>query len=87
MQTITTKGATALLYTDEFRSNGCSDVWCLQNESHTVELEALNAEIESATTLMNIFIDSDLIPDEVMAGLIDRLNIDGVLDVPISPLD
>jgi hypothetical protein len=41
MQTFTTKGATDLLYADDFRSNGCPDVWCIQNESGTVELEAL----------------------------------------------
>jgi len=33
MQTFTTKGATDLLYADDYRSNGCPDVWCIQNES------------------------------------------------------
>jgi hypothetical protein len=33
MQTFTTKGATDLLYADDYRSNGCPDIWCLQNES------------------------------------------------------
>ena len=28
MQTYTTKVATDLLYADDFRSNGCPDVWC-----------------------------------------------------------
>ena len=36
MQTYTTKRATDLLYADDFRSNGCPDIWCLQNESGTL---------------------------------------------------
>jgi len=41
MQTLMTKGATDLLYADDYRSNGCPDVWCLENESASIELEAL----------------------------------------------
>jgi hypothetical protein len=48
MQTFTTKGATDLLYADDFRSNGCPDVWCLLNESGTIELEATTEEVQSA---------------------------------------
>ena len=33
MQIYTTKGATDLLYADDYRSNARPDVWCLQNES------------------------------------------------------
>ena len=83
MQTFTTKGATDLLYADDFRSNGCPDVWCLQNESGTIELEALTEEVESASEELELTIDSDTIPDEVMTSLIEHLNSARVLDVPV----
>jgi hypothetical protein len=86
MQTFTTKGATDLLYADDFRSNGCPDVWCLQNKSGTIELEALTEEIESAAEALEIIVDSDVIPDEVMTSLIEHLNSTKALDVPISSL-
>jgi hypothetical protein len=84
MQTFTTKGATDLLYADDFRSNGCPDVWVLQNESETIELEALNDEVESALEELELTIDSDTIPDEVMTSLIEHLNSARVLDVPVT---
>jgi hypothetical protein len=84
MQTFTTKGATDLLYADDFRSNGCPDVWALENESGTIELEALTEEVESAAEALEILIDSDVIADEVMTSLIEHLNSARVLDLPIS---
>jgi hypothetical protein len=84
MQTFTTKGATDLLYADDFRSNGCPDVWVLLNESGSIELEALTEEVESAAEALQILIDSDVISDEVMASLIEHLNSARVLDVPVS---
>jgi len=84
MQTFSTKGATDLLYAEDFRSNGCPDVWCLENESGTIELEALTEEVESAAEALEILIDSDVIPDEVMALIIEHLNSTRVLDVPVS---
>jgi len=33
MQTYTTKGATDLLYADDFRSNGCPEGWCPNSEA------------------------------------------------------
>ena len=84
MQTFTTKGATDLLYADDFRSNGCPDVWVLLNESGTIELEALTVEIESALEELELDIEGDTIPDEVMTSLIEHLNTSNVLDVPVS---
>jgi hypothetical protein len=84
MQTFTTKGVTDLLYADDFRSNGCPEVWCLENESKTIELEALTEEVESAVVALEILIDSDVIRDEVMTSLIEHLNSARVLDVPVS---
>jgi len=71
------------LYADDFRSNGCPDVWVLLNESGSIELEALTEEIESAAEALEILIDSDVIPDEVMTSLIEHLNSAKVLDVPV----
>jgi hypothetical protein len=84
MKTFTTKGATDLLYTDDFRSNGCPDVWCLLNESGSIELEATTEEVNSALEELDLEIDGDVIPDEVMTSLIEHLNTTKVLDVPIS---
>jgi hypothetical protein len=84
MQTFTTKGATDLLYADDYRSNGCPDVWCLQNESGTIELEALTQEVESALEELELEIDSDVIPEEVMTSLIEHLNTARVLNIPVS---
>ncbi len=84
MQTFTTKGATDLLYADDFRSNGCPDVWILLNESETVELEALTEEVESALEELALEIEADVIPDEVMTSLIEHLNTARQLDVPVA---
>jgi hypothetical protein len=83
MQTFTTKGATDLLYADDYRSNGCPDVWCLLNESGTIELEATTEEVQSALEELELEIDGDVISDEVMTSLIERLNSARVLDVPV----
>jgi hypothetical protein len=84
MQTFTTKGATDLLYADDFRSNGCPNVWVLLNESGSIELEALTEEVESALEELQLEIDADVIPDEVMTSLIEHLNTARVLDVPVT---
>jgi hypothetical protein len=84
MQTFTTKGATDLLYADDFRSKGCPDVWVLVNESVSIELEALTEEIESALEELDLDIEGDTIPDEVMTSLIEHLNSARILDVPVT---
>ena len=87
MQTFTTKAFSELPDADEMRSTGPSDdVMILQNESNSVELEATLDEIESAAEELEIEIDSDVIPDEVMNALIEHFNSTRVLDVPISSL-
>jgi hypothetical protein len=83
MQTFTTRGAADLLYADDFRSNGCPDVWCLQNESNSIELEATIEEVEAALQELELEIDSDVIPDEIMTALIEHLNSARILDVPV----
>ena len=83
MQTFTTKGATDLLYADDYRSNGCPDVWCLMNESGTIELEATTEEVQSALNDLELEVDADVVPDEVMTALIEHLNSQRALDVPV----
>jgi hypothetical protein len=84
MQTFTTKAFSDLPDADEMRSNGPGvEVMILQNESETIELEALNDEVESALEELELTIDSDTIPDEVMTSLIEHLNSTRVLDVPV----
>lgn len=83
MQTFTTKGATDLLYADDYRSNGCPDVWCLLNKSESIELEATTEEVNSALEELELEIDDDVIPDEVMTSLIEHLNSARLLDLPI----
>jgi len=84
MQTFTTKAFSDLPDADEMRSNGPGvEVMILQNESETIELEALNDEVESALEELELTIDSDTIPDEVMTSLIEHLNSARVLDVPV----
>jgi len=84
MQTFTTKAFSDLPDADEMRSNGPGvEVMILQNESETIELEALNDEVESALEELELTIDSDTIPDEVMTSLIEHLNSARVLDVAV----
>jgi hypothetical protein len=84
MQTYTTKAFSELPDADEMRSNGpgCEAMF-LMNESGTIELEATLDEVESASEELEIEIDSDVIPDEVMASLIEHLNSLKVLDLPV----
>ena len=84
MQTFTTKGATDLLYADDFRANGCTDVWVISNESGSLELEATTEEVEAALQELDLEIESDVISDELMNALIEQLNSARVLDVPVS---
>lgn len=84
MQTYTTKAFSELPDADEMRSNGPGvDAMVLQNESRTIELEVTLEEIEAATEELEIEIDADVIPDEVMCSLIEHLNSSKVLDLPV----
>jgi hypothetical protein len=87
VQTFTTKAFSDLPNADEMRSNGpSSDMMILQNESGKIQLEATLDEVEAAMEELELEIDSDVIPDEVMTSLIEHLNTSRVLDVPISSL-
>jgi len=85
MQTFTTKAFSDLPDANEMRSNGPGvEVMILQNESETIELEALVEEVESALEELELEIDSDVIPDEVMSALIEHLNYARVLNQSAS---
>jgi hypothetical protein len=56
----------------------------LQNESQTIELEATLDEVETALAELELKIDSDVIPDEVMTALIEHLNTARVLYEPVT---
>ena len=84
MQTFTTKAFSELPDADEMRSNGPGDdVMILQSESGKIQLEATLDEIESASEELEIEIDADVIPDEVMTVLIEHLNLSQAIDVPL----
>jgi hypothetical protein len=84
MQTFTTKAFSDLPDADEMRSNGPGDdVMILQNESGTIQLEATLDEVESAAAELELEIDADVIPDEVMTALIEHLNSARVLDMSV----
>ena len=85
MQTFTTKAFSELPDAEEMRSNGPgSDVMILENESGKIQLEATLHEVEAAMKELELEIDSDVISDELMNSLIERLNTARVLDAPVS---
>jgi hypothetical protein len=84
MITYTTKAFSLLPDADEMRSNGSpAETMVLFNESESIQLEAVQSEIEAFEEESGRVIDSDLIDDEVMAELIDFLNQERLLDKPI----
>jgi hypothetical protein len=80
----TTKAYSLLPDADDMRSNGSpAETLVLFNESESIQLEAVQSEIEAFEGESGCVIDSDVIDDEVMAGLIDFLNQERLLDKPI----
>jgi len=80
MQTFTTKGHMALPDEDEQRSNGSRDAYVLENESGTIQLQMTVKELEES----GFEVDSDVIEDSVMEGLIEHLNTEGLLEAPVQ---
>lgn len=80
MQTFTTKGYMSLPDENEQRSNGCRDACVLENESGSIQLEMTVQELEES----GFEVDSDVIEDEVMNGLIEHLNTEGLLESPVQ---
>ena len=85
MPTFTTKEFLLLPDADEMRSNGNHpEVVVLYNESGTIELEAVQSEVEEFEQESGISIEADVVDDEIMNGLIEYLNLNRLLDVPVS---
>ena len=84
MQLFTTRAYSLLPDADEMRSNGApSDAVVLCNQSSTIELEAVVAEVEAFQQEHSIEIDSDVVDDQVMSAMIEFLNTNRYLDVPV----
>ena len=69
----TTKAAVDLLG-DEGRSNGGPDLFVMENESKSIELEVTTDEIEKFQLEQGVEIDSDTVSDDLMATIIEFLN-------------
>jgi hypothetical protein len=79
MKTLTTKGYTELPEEDEMRSNGCSELVVLENESGTIQVQMTVDELEEA----GIEVDGDVVSDEVMNKVVASLVEEGLLEQPI----
>ena len=79
METFTTKGYLDLPDEDEMRSNGCSDVLVLENESGTVQVQMTQDELEET----GIEVDSEVVTDELMDKVVAALIEEGLLEQPI----
>ena len=79
MKTFTTKGYLDLPDEDEMRSNGCSDVVVLENESGTIQVQMTQDELEET----GIEVDSEVVTDELMEKIVASLTEDGFLEVPL----
>ena len=69
--------------TDEGRSIGSPELWIIENESKTIELEATTEEIDRFQLEHGIEIDSDTVSDEVMASIVEFFNAERLLAQPI----
>ena len=76
MKTFTTKGYLDLPDEDEMRSNGCSDVVVLENESGTIQVQMTQDELEET----GIEVDSEVVTDELMDKVLAALIEDGLLE-------
>ena len=76
MKTFTTKGYLDLPDEDEMRSNGCSDVVVLENESGTIQVQMTQDELEET----GIEVDSEVVTDELMDNVLAALIEDGLLE-------
>ena len=65
---------------DEMRSNGSGEACVIENVSGTVQLEMTVVELEQS----GFEIDSDVIEDTIMEGLIENLNSERLLEQPIQ---
>ena len=79
MKTFTTKGYLDLPDEDEMRSNGCSDVVVLENESGMIQVQMTQDELEET----GIEVDGDVVLDDLMEKIVTALTEEGLLEVPL----
>jgi hypothetical protein len=79
MKIFSTRGYLELPEEDEMRSNGCSELVVLENESGTLQVQMTVDELEEA----GIDVDGDVVSDEVMNKVIASLVEEGFLEQQI----
>jgi hypothetical protein len=73
MKTITTKKAGMGLFSSPDQRRNAADVITLSNESGTTTLQLVCSEAEEFEQDHRVSIDSDIIPDGIMAQILDDL--------------
>jgi hypothetical protein len=80
MKTFTTKKAVKLVCRELEQRGRQWDLAVIENESGTIQIEATTDEIEDFERLGNPAIDSDVISDDLMAKVLDHLQIEELLE-------
>jgi hypothetical protein len=80
MNTITTKEAVKLVCRELGQRARQLELVVLENESGTIQIEATTADLEDFERLGNPPIDSDVLPDDLMAKLLEHLEFEELLE-------
>jgi hypothetical protein len=80
MNTITTKEAAKLVRRELGQRARQLELVVLENESGTIQIEATTADLEDFERLGNPPIDSDVLPDDLMAKLLEHLEFEELLE-------
>jgi len=80
MNTITTKEAAKLVRREFGQRARQRELAVLENESGTIQIEATTADLEDFERLGNPPIDSDVLPDDLMAKLLEHLEFEELLE-------
>ena len=80
MKTYTTKKAVKLVCRELEQRGRQSDLVVVENESGTIQIEAIIDEIEDFEMVGNPPIDSDVIADELMTTLLGHLEAEKLLE-------
>jgi hypothetical protein len=84
--TFTTKEAAKLVRREFGQRARQRELAVLENESGTIQLEATTDDLEDFERLGNPPIDSDVLPDDLMAKLLEHLEEEDILEESITPL-
>jgi hypothetical protein len=86
MKTFTTKEAAKLVCRELDQRGRQWNLVVVENESGTIQIEATTDEIEDFEMVGNPPIDSDVLPDDLMAKLLEHLEEEDILEESITPL-